>query len=106
MLITLRLFKFIFSSEHLEFNAGKCIVKIGNMLKYTHARNVVCLNQIKEQIYLDILVSCDLSSRSHISEIVKKVNEWTGMTKYSFTNLTLKKVKHYLHFTYSTSNRI
>lgn len=75
MLITSRLFKCIFSSEHLKFNAGKCVVKIGNMFKYTHAQDVVCLNQIKEEIHLDILVSRDLSSRSHISETVKKANK-------------------------------
>lgn len=35
----------------------------------------VCLNQVKEKNDLAIRVSCDLSPRSHIPDIIKKANQ-------------------------------
>lgn len=50
-----------------------------------------CLNQVKEQRDLGILISHDLSPRSHISEFIKKANQRVYIIKNCFTNLAPHK---------------
>ena len=55
----------------LRFNAGKCIVlRIRDKFKYRYTLNGVYLEELNDQKDLGILVSRDLSPRSHIIEIV------------------------------------
>lgn len=77
----------------LKFNAGKCVVmKIREKFKYRYTLNGIYLEEVNDQKDLGVLISKDLSPRTHIVEIVKKANQRIGMVRRCFTNLTAKKV--------------
>ena len=77
----------------LKFNAGKCVVmKIRNKVNYRYSLNGVYLQEVVDQKDLGVIISNDLSPRTHIIEIVKKANQRVGMIRRCFTSHTAKKV--------------
>ena len=78
----------------LRFNAGKCVIlKIRQKFNYRYSLNGTYLSEVNTQRDLGVLVSNDLSPRTHIVDIVKKANQRIGMVRRCFTNLTGKKIK-------------
>ena len=78
----------------LKFNAGKCVVlKIKKKIKYKYSLNGVYLQEVANQRDLGVIISNDLSPRTHIIEIVKKANQRVGMIRRCFSNHTAKKVQ-------------
>ena len=52
-----------------------------------------------QQRDLGVLISNNLSPRTHITDIVKKANQRVGMIRRCFSNHTAKKVRTLLHTT-------
>ena len=93
-----RRLKFVIGLERytwlLKFNAGKCVVlKIKKKIKYKYSLNGVYLQEVANQRDLGVIISNDLSPRTHIIEIVKKANQRVGMIRRCFSNHTAKKVQ-------------
>ena len=82
------------SSQWLvRFNATKCVVlRIKQSVEYLYTLNGVELEEVTEQKDLGVTVSNDLKPTKHISSIVKKANQRTGMIRRCFSNLTAKKI--------------
>ena len=78
----------------LKFNAGKCVLlKIRKKIEYRYTLNGTYLTEVDNQRDLGVIVSNDLSPRTHIVEIAKQANQRVGMVRRCFTNLTSKKIE-------------
>ena len=77
----------------LRFNATKCVVlKIRLCIQYMYTLNGHNLENVSSQKDLGVTISNSLKSSEHISNIVKRANQRTGLIKRCFTNLTSDKV--------------
>ena len=77
----------------LNFNATKCVViKIKMSLLYMYTLNGHILEQVSSQKDLGITVSDDLKPSEHITNIIKRANQRTGLIRRCFTDLTKEKV--------------
>ena len=77
----------------LNFNATKCVVvKIKMSILYMYTLNGHVLEQAITQKDLGITISDDLKPSVHISNIIKRANQRTGLIRRCFTDLTKDKV--------------
>ena len=91
----------------LKFNAGKCVVlKIRNKINYKYSLNGVYLEEVEDQRDLGVMISNDLSPRTHIIDIVKKANQRVGMIRCFTSHTYCKKGWNLIHNYGSFSVRI
>jgi hypothetical protein len=69
------------------------VLKIRKKFEYKYSLNGTYLSEVNTQRDLGVLISNDLSPRTHIADIAKKANQRVGMVRRCFTNFTGKKTK-------------
>ena len=78
----------------LKFNESKCVVlRIKHSLDYIYSLNGFPLREVPHQKDLGVIVSNTLLPHDHIQSVTKKSNQWIGLLRRCFTDITLNKVE-------------